>query len=106
MTGDARNWVSGIPTAEAYPINRILHRVQHDRAEEARFFADPAAYIAAQDNLTPRAADALVRTDIAALYQMGTNPYLLRAYCLQLRVDEQVYLGALRALLPEGTAHG
>jgi len=34
----ARNWVQDIPSQEAYALDKILFRVQHDRAEEVRFF--------------------------------------------------------------------
>lgn len=99
----ARNWVLDVPTDDAYRIGRILFDVQHDRAEEARFFADPAAYLASAD-ISEGARKALAETDIGALYLLGANPYLLRAYCLQLRVPEATYLAALRAV--EGQAHG
>lgn len=93
----ARNWVQDIPSQEAYAINKILYRVQHDRAEETRFFADPAAYI--QDApLSDAARAALGKTDVGQLYLLGANPYLLRAYCLQLRMPEPEYLAALRAV--------
>ncbi|WCT79232.1 hypothetical protein [Novosphingobium humi] len=92
----ARNWVQDMPTEEAYAINRILYRVQHDRAEEARFFESPSRYIA-EEPLSEAARAALDTTDIGQLYLLGANPYLLRAYCLQLRIPEADYLAALRA---------
>jgi protocatechuate 4,5-dioxygenase alpha chain len=93
----ARNWVQDIPSEEAYAINRILYRVQHDRAEETRFFDNPARYIA-DAPLSDAACAALDTTDVGQLYLLGANPYLLRAYCLQLRMPEAEYLGALRAV--------
>ena len=30
------NWLQAIPTGEAYQINRVLYRIQHDRDEEKR----------------------------------------------------------------------
>ncbi|NOW48896.1 protocatechuate 4,5-dioxygenase alpha chain [Novosphingobium sp. SG751A] len=90
------NWVQWMPTPEAHRINRILYKVQHDRAEEARCFADPLSYFAADPGLGGEAHDALARTDIGKLYRLGANPYLLRAYCLQLRIPEGDYLAALR----------
>lgn len=92
------NWVSAIPSAEAHAIDRILYDVQHNREEEKRYFADPRAFIAAFPALSLRAAEALATNDIGRLYLLGANPYLLRAYCLQLRVPEQEYLDALRAV--------
>ncbi|WP_277983261.1 hypothetical protein [Sphingomonas faeni] len=93
----ARNWVQDIPSQEAYAINKILFRVQHDRDEEVRFFADPATYIQSSV-LSDKARSALTTTDVGQLYLLGANPYLLRAYCLQLRMPEPEYLSALRAV--------
>lgn len=97
----ARNWVQDVPSPEAFSLGRILFDVQHDRDEEARFFADPAKYIEEAD-LSDEARAALATTDIGKLYQLGVNPYLLRAYCLQLRVPEPEYLAALRAVGENG----
>ena len=90
------NWLQAIPTGEAYQINRVLYRIQHDRDEEKRYFANPDVYIASYPELTPAATAALEHTDVTQLYLLGANPYLLRAYCLQLRIPEQDYLAALR----------
>ncbi|MES3150810.1 hypothetical protein [Sphingomonas faeni] len=100
---NVRNWVQAVPSQEAFRLGKILHKVQHDRVEETRFFADPKAYIADAD-LSDEARRALSETDIGALYLLGVNPYLLRAYCLQLRVPEADYLAALRAV--EEQAYG
>lgn len=94
----SRNWVELIPSPEAHRINRVLHRVQHDRAEEERYFADPVAYLADYPEMAPATVKALADTDIGKLYLLGANPYLLRAYCLQLRIPEPEYLAALRAV--------
>lgn len=94
----ASNWVGGLPSQEAYAINRILYDVQHDRAEEERYFKDPAKYLAEHSDLPTVAVTAMASTDIAQLYTLGANPYLLRAYCLQLRIPEAKYLAALRAV--------
>ena len=93
MTG---NWVEWVPSDQAYRINRILFDVQHDRAEEDRYFADPCAYMRSHPGLDAASVDALSHNDIGKLYLLGANPYLLRAYCLQLRVPEAEYLAALR----------
>lgn len=98
-----RNWVELVPSAEAHRINRVLYRVQHDRAEEARYFADPAAYLADYPEMADETIKAFAATDIGKLYRLGANPYLLRAYCLQLRVPEPDYLAALRAVSWEPT---
>lgn len=95
---ETSNWLNPMPDQEAYGIDRLLHRIQHDRNEEKAFFADPQAYIAKVEVLSERAADALARTDVGELYLLGANPYLLRAYCLQLRMPEDEYLSALQAV--------
>ncbi len=101
----SRNWVELIPSPQAYRINRILYDVQHDREEEARYFSDPDAYIGDHSGLDAASANALARNDIGQLYLLGANPYLLRAYCLQLRVPEADYLAALRNA-EKGAQHG
>jgi protocatechuate 4,5-dioxygenase alpha chain len=93
----SRNWAQAIPTQEAYWIDRVLYDTQHDPAEMSRFRADPEAYCAGMP-LTATARGWIVANDIGALYTAGTNPYLLRAHCLQLGVSEADYLGALRAV--------
>lgn len=96
----SRNWVHAIPTASAYWIDRVLYDTQHKPEEMARFRADPAAYLADLP-LSDKAKDILARNDIGQLYLAGANPYLLRAHALSLRVPEEVYLGALRAVAEE-----
>jgi protocatechuate 4,5-dioxygenase alpha chain len=70
----------------------------------ARFQADPAAYCRDMPISAERQAQ-LVKPDIGALYLAGTNPYLLRAHCIGLRISEEAYLGALRAV-DEEAANG
>lgn len=91
------NWLQPMPSQEAYRIDRILFDVQHKPADETRFFDNPELYIAGAD-LSDAARRALAETDVGALYQLGANPYLLRAYCLQRRMPEAEYLQALRAV--------
>ena len=99
------NWVAAVPTPEIFRINRVLYDIQHDRAEEARFFADRRAYVDAIGGLSAQAADALVANDWTRLYLLGANPYLMRAYCLQLRIPEPEYLASLRRA-GEESSHG
>lgn len=99
------NWVGGLPSQGAYAINRVLYDVQHDRAEEERYFMDRTKYLAGNRDLSALAVTALASTDIGQLYSLGANPYLLRAYCLQLRIPEAEYLAALRAVNERGN-HG
>ena len=98
------NWRQMMPTPEAYWINKILFDVQHKPDHAKRFWADPPAYMG-DVPLTEHSRDLLTRNDIGGLYAAGANPYLLRAYCLQQRMPEKVYLDALRAL-DEDTPNG
>lgn len=95
-----RNWTQDFPDTEAYWIDRVLYDTQHKPAEMTRFRADPAAYMAAMP-ISEHAKRAVRDTDIGALYLAGANPYLLRAHCLGLRIPEEQYLGALRAVAVE-----
>lgn len=100
------NWVSDMPSQEAYELNRLLYRVQHSREEETRFFADPVAYLADYPRLSAASIGAMKASDVGQLYLLGANPYLLRAYCLQLRMPEADYLAALRAIEDKDQANG
>ena len=96
----SRNWIQDFPDTEAYWIDRVLYDTQHKPTEMARFRADSTAYMATMP-LSQAARQALCDTDIGALYLAGANPYLLRAHCLGLRIPEDQYLGALRAVAVE-----
>lgn len=98
-----RNWIEQMPSTESYWINRVLYDVQHKPDHAARFKQDPVAYMAGMP-LSQRAQDLLAANDIGQLYLIGSNPYLLRTHCLQLRVPEDEYLGALRAVAAEAYA--
>jgi hypothetical protein len=96
----SRNWQQAMPDTQAYWIDRVLFDVQHKPAEMQRFRHDPVAYLA--DLPLSDAARQLLRdNDIGQLYLAGANPYLLRAHCLGLRIPEQEYLAALRAVARE-----
>jgi protocatechuate 4,5-dioxygenase alpha chain len=98
-----RNWVQDVATEGAYAIGKVLFAVQHDPAEEASFFRDPAAYLD-HTSLDAAARKAVIECDVATLYSLGVNPYLVRAYCLQLRMPEAEYIAALRSV--KGLVHG
>jgi protocatechuate 4,5-dioxygenase alpha chain len=95
-----RNWVQAIPNATAYWIDRVLYDTQHNPELMARFQADPDAYLA-DVPLSVEMKRRLVETAIGPLYLAGANPYLLRAHCLHLRISEDHYLAALRAVAEE-----
>ena len=61
-------------------INRLCRDVLHNRAFRDRIKADPAAAIADRD-LTPDERQALLAGDVAKLYRMGVNAFLLGYLC-------------------------
>jgi protocatechuate 4,5-dioxygenase alpha chain len=97
----ASNWIHPLPSPEMFRINRVLYDIQHNREKEAAFFADKADFVGRYPALSEQSRSAIITCDIGKLYLLGANPYLLRAYCLQLRVPEQEYLDALRAVAGE-----
>jgi len=96
------NWQLMMPSTEAYWIDRVLFDVQHKPQAMAAFRSDSDAYLKDLP-LSPAAKRALVATDVGRLYLAGANPYLLRAHCLNLRMSEDAYLGALRAVAEEAS---
>lgn len=61
-------------------VNRLCRDVLHDRAFRDRINADPAAAIADR-NLTPEERHALLAGDVAKLYRMGVNAFLMGYLC-------------------------
>lgn len=55
--------------------------------------------------LTERGRAAIRDNDVATLYPVGANPYLLRAHCIGMRIPEAVSLAALRSVAKE-VPHG
>jgi hypothetical protein len=61
-------------------VNRLCRDVLRDRAFRDRIKADPAAAIAGRD-LTPEERAALLAGDVAKLYRMGVNAFLMGYLC-------------------------
>jgi len=61
-------------------VNRLCRDVLHNRAFRDRIKADPAAAIADRD-LTPEERQALLAGDVAKLYRMGVNAFLMGYLC-------------------------
>jgi Aromatic-ring-opening dioxygenase LigAB, LigA subunit len=57
-------------------VNRLCRDVLHDRAFRDRIKTDPAAAIADRD-LTPEERQAILAGDVAKLYRMGVNAFLM-----------------------------
>jgi hypothetical protein len=60
----------------AYQINKLCHRLYHDRAFREAIKADPAAAIADWP-LSGNERRALLAGDVRWLYEAGTHPFLL-----------------------------
>jgi hypothetical protein len=59
-----------------YEVNKLCHRLHHDRAFREAVQADPAKAVA-DCPLSDAERKALLEGDIGRLYEMGTHPYLL-----------------------------
>jgi hypothetical protein len=59
-----------------YAVNYLCREVLRDHAFRAAMKADPAAAIANYD-LTPQERAALVAGDVATLYRLGVNAFLM-----------------------------
>ena len=84
-------------------VNRLCRELLRDHAFRAAMQADPAAALAACD-LTHQERDALLAGDVAALYRMGVNSFLLGYLCrfevCGLTLD--VYNARIRSAAPQG----
>ena len=61
-------------------VNRLCRDVLRDRAFRERMKADPAAAIADR-GLTPEEREALLAGDVAKLYRLGVNAFLMGYLC-------------------------
>ncbi len=77
-------------------INRLFYDVQKPEGLTA-YRADRDAWLDRYD-FSPELRAAIERTDIAAMYRAGPNPYLLRFYCVNQGVSEGDYLRALHSM--------
>ena len=89
-------WVQAIPTAEAYGLNKVLFQLHHSAGDLARYQDNASAYLDAFA-LSAAARAAILGNDVAQLYLLGCNPYLLRAHCIGMRIPEDQSLAALRS---------
>jgi len=99
------NWLQTMPTAEAYGLNKVLFELHHKADDLTAYRDDPEAYLDRYD-LTPRARAAVRGNDVAELYLVGANPYLLRAHCIGMRIPEAESLAALRGAGKKEDHHG
>ncbi|MFL4969047.1 MAG: hypothetical protein ACJ8EU_09995 [Xanthobacteraceae bacterium] len=59
-----------------YAVNHLCREVLRDHAFRAAMKADPAAAVAKYD-LTPQERAALIAGDVATLYRLGVNAFLM-----------------------------
>jgi protocatechuate 4,5-dioxygenase alpha chain len=90
------NWRHTMPTAEAYGLNKVLFQLHHQAGDLLRYQQEPDAYLD-QFALSANARRAILQNDVAQLYLLGCNPYLLRAHCIGMRIPEAESLAALRS---------
>jgi len=83
-------------TRDRFYLNKLFYDTQQADALAA-YQRDPAGYLADYP-LSAEARAAVEGNDIAALYRTGVNPYLLRYYCVNMRVPDEAFLGALAGL--------
>ena len=79
-----------------YWLNQFFSETQKAEGLSA-FRADPQAYLQ-RYQLSPELQEAVMRVDVATMYQAGANPYLLRFFCVNMGVPESAYLDALHGL--------
>jgi hypothetical protein len=60
----------------SYAVNHLCRELLRDHAFRAAMKADPASAIAGHD-LTPEEREALLAGDVAKLYRMGVNAFLM-----------------------------
>ncbi|MBM3409408.1 MAG: subunit of meta cleavage enzyme [Betaproteobacteria bacterium] len=94
------NWLQGMPTAEAYEMNKVLFELHHRPDDLEAFRVNPDQYLN-RFSLTDPVRRAILGNDVAALYLAGANPYLLRAHCIGMKIPEAVSVGALKRLAGE-----
>ena len=86
-----------------YAVNYLCREVLRDHAFRAAMKADPARAIASYD-LTAEEREALLAGDVAKLYRMGVNSFLMGYLCrfevCGLTLD--VYNERIRSAAPQG----
>ena len=90
-----------------YAVNYLCREVLRDHAFRAAMKADPAAAIAKYD-LTPEERRALIAGDVATLYRLGVNAFLM-GYLPRFEVcglTMPIYNERIRACAGDGDAAG
>ncbi len=86
-----------------YAVNYLCREVLRDHAFRAAMKADPKAALAGK-NLTGQEREALLAGDVAKLYKMGVNAFLM-GYLARFEVcglDIETYNNRIRTAAPQG----
>lgn len=89
-----------------YAVNYLCRELLRDHAFRAAMKADPATALAELD-LTDAERQALLAGDVAALYRMGVNSFLM-GYMPRFEVlglNQQIYNERIRTAAPQAGAH-
>jgi hypothetical protein len=87
-----------------YAVNHLLRQLLRDPEFRAAMKADPAAALARLD-LTAEERAALLAGDVAALYRMGVNSFLM-GYLVRFQImDLDTYNARIRSAAPGPAAH-
>ena len=61
-------------------LSQTLHKLAQDEQERERYLADPTAYAASIDGLSPEERDALVKLDQEQMINLGMHPFVPHAF--------------------------
>ena len=86
-----------------YAVNHLCRELLRDHAFRAAMQADPAKAIE-RKNLTPQERDAILSGDVATLYRMGVNSFLMGYLCRfeVCGLTLPVYNERIRSAAPQG----
>ena len=86
-----------------YAVNHLCRELLRDHAFRAAMQADPAKAIEGK-SLTPQERDAILSGDVATLYRMGVNSFLMGYLCRfeVCGLTLPVYNERIRSAAPQG----
>jgi hypothetical protein len=80
-----------------YQLQKIIYHINRDSERRERYRRDPAKFVQGYE-LSEAEAQAILKVDTRALYQMGVHSLLLRPFTLLNRVSNEDYANALKGL--------
>jgi len=86
-----------------YAVNHLCRELLRDHAFRAAMQADPAKALESK-NLTPQERDAVLAGDVATLFRMGVNSFLMGYLCRfeVCGLTLPVYNERIRSAAPQG----